>query len=138
MERLALHLAIITVLAAAALLVLGVLTEAEPTAALHPLLCPTAVPVATATPDGGPTYTPTLTHTPCLLELHSTPTPPPVTPPPVGGISLSPELTGLPLEAADSSGPGAGALAGIAAGVAAGAVALGSAAWYARRRANGR
>ena len=53
MERLALHLAIITVLAAAALLVLGVLTEAEPTAAVNPVPCPTAVPVATATPDGG-------------------------------------------------------------------------------------
>ena len=130
MKRLALHLAIMTVLAAAALLVVGVLTEVESTAADNPVPCPTLVPVATATPDGGPTYTPSPTHTPCLIKLTFTPTPPPV-----GGISVDPNLRGLPLAAGDSSGPNTGVLAGVIAAVmAAAALALGGAAWYARRR----
>ncbi len=74
MNRLRLHLAIMFVLAAAALIVVGVLTDAEPIAADNPVPCPTIVPVATATPDGGPTYTATLTHTPCF-EKPDTPTP---------------------------------------------------------------
>ena len=45
------------------------------------------------------------------------------------------EAAGRPLEAGGSSGPGAAVLAGIATVVAAGAVALGGAAWWARRRA---
>ena len=59
--------------------------------AVNPVPCANLVPVATATPDGGPTYTPTLTHTPCLIKLTSTPTPtitpapPTPTPLPMGG-----------------------------------------------------
>ncbi len=138
MERSALHLAIMTVLAAAVLFVAGVLTEAEPTAAANPVPCPTSVPVATATPDGGPTYTATLTHTPCLIKLTPTPTPPPVTPPPVGGISRERELAGLPLETPGSSGPDLVLLSAIVAAIAVAGLGSGSAAWYAWRRADGR
>ena len=52
----------------------------------------------------------------------------------VGGIAELPEVAGTPLEAADSSGPNAGVLAGVAAVVVTGTVALGGAAWYARRK----
>lgn len=52
----------------------------------------------------------------------------------VGGVAELPEVDAAPLEASGSSGPSAGVVAGIAAGAAAGAVALGGAAWYARRR----
>ena len=55
----------------------------------------------------------------------------------VGGIAELPEVAGAPLEAADSSGPSAGLLAGIAALAGVGALALGGAAWYARRRGRG-
>ena len=55
----------------------------------------------------------------------------------VGGIAELPEVAGTPQEAPDASGPSAGLLAGIA-GAAAGAVALGGAAWWARRRVAGR
>ncbi len=53
----------------------------------------------------------------------------------VGGITeLAPEAAGAPLETDGSSGPGAGFLVGIAAATAVGVIALGGAAWYARRR----
>ena len=58
-------------------------------------------------------------------------------PVPVGGIALDPDLGALPLETAVSSRSNAGALAAVVAAAAAGAVALGGAAWYARRRWNG-
>ena len=54
--------------------------------------------------------------------------------PPVGGIAELPDVAGLPLKAEGSSGPSAGVVAGVVAAVAAGALALGGAAWYARRR----
>ncbi len=57
-----------------------------------------------------------------------------VKPPPVSGISLDSDLRPLPLEAPGSSGSNAALVAGIAGSVAAGVVALGGAAWYARRR----
>ena len=60
----------------------------------------------------------------------------------VGGVAELPrldggqaEVAGTPLGAGGSSGPGAAVLAGVATVVAAGAVALGGAAWWARRRA---
>ena len=53
---------------------------------------------------------------------------------PVGGIAELPEIAGTPLEAAGSSGSNTGLIAGIVAAIAAGSVALGGAAWYARRR----
>ena len=52
----------------------------------------------------------------------------------VGGIAELPEVAGTPLDAPESSGLSAGILVGVAGAVAAGAVALGGAAWYARRR----
>lgn len=54
-------------------------------------------------------------------------------PPPVGGIAELPAVAGTALEV-ESSGVGAGVVGGVVAAVAAGAVALGGAAWYARRR----
>ena len=57
------------------------------------------------------------------------------TPAPVGGIAELPDVSGgTPLATGGSPGSGRGAVAGIAVAVAAGAVALGGAAWYARRR----
>lgn len=53
--------------------------------------------------------------------------PPTPTPTPLGGSGFFPDV-------GDSSGGHAGVVAGVAAGVAVGAVALGGAAWYARRR----
>lgn len=53
---------------------------------------------------------------------------------PLGGIGAFPEVAAAPLQGSGSSGLGAGVLAAIAAAAAAGAVALGGAAWYARRR----
>ncbi len=53
---------------------------------------------------------------------------------PVGGIAELPEVAGAPLEAAGSSGPSAGLLASVIAAMTAGGLALGGAAWYARRR----
>ncbi len=53
--------------------------------------------------------------------------------PAVGGIPVSGELAGLPLETG-SPGTNVGVLAGVIAGVTAGALALGGAAWYSRRR----
>ena len=53
---------------------------------------------------------------------------------PLGGIGSYPDSAGLPLEAPDSSGGSYGVLAGVFAAVTVGAVALGGAAWYARRR----
>ena len=56
-------------------------------------------------------------------------------PPGVGGIAELPEAAETPLEAVGSSGPSAGVLAGAVVGaVALGVLALGGAAWYARRR----
>lgn len=52
----------------------------------------------------------------------------------VGGIAELPEVDGTPLETAGSSGPSTTVLAGIVIAVAAGTIALGGAAWYARRR----
>ena len=57
---------------------------------------------------------------------------------PVGGIAELPEVAGVPLEAPGSSDSNTGLLAGIAAAIAAGTVALGGAAWYARRRLTSR
>jgi len=54
--------------------------------------------------------------------------------PPVGGISLDPGAEALPLQSQPSSGSDAWLLAEALAGTAATAVALGGAAWYARRR----
>ena len=77
----------------------------------------------------GPTPTPTSTPTPTI-----TPTPTPTIDPSIGGIAELPEVAGTPLDATGSSGGNAGLLAGFITAVVAGAVALGSAAWYARRR----
>ena len=65
-----------------------------------------------------------------------TPTPTPCPPEgcPVGGIAELPDVAGRPLEAQDSSGFRASVRGGVLAAVAAGALALGGAAWYARRR----
>ena len=63
-----------------------------------------------------------------------TPTTTPTPDPSVGGIAELPEVAGAPLETGGSSGGNAGVLAGVAGAVAAGAVAMGGAAWYARRR----
>jgi hypothetical protein len=52
----------------------------------------------------------------------------------VGGIAELPEAAAAPLEAQDSSGGNAGILAGVAAALTAAAAALGTGAWYARRR----
>ncbi len=93
---LAIKLGVLAALAIAALLLVGFLTKTEQITAVNPVPCPTVVPVATATPDGGPTYTATVTFTPCLIKLTSTPTltitpaPPTPTPFPTGGaMSLS-------------------------------------------------
>ncbi len=53
---------------------------------------------------------------------------------PVGGIAELPEVAGTQLEEADSSGRDRGIVAAVVAAVTAGAIALGGAAWYARRR----
>ena len=53
---------------------------------------------------------------------------------PVGGIAELPETDGAPLQTSGSSAPSAGVLAGMAVAFAAGTLALGGAAWYARRR----
>ena len=52
---------------------------------------------------------------------------------PVGGIAELPDVAGTPLEAEGSWVPSAGVVAGVVTAVAAGALALGGAAWYARR-----
>ena len=52
----------------------------------------------------------------------------------VGGIAELAEVAGTPLETDGSSGGGAGTLAGMIAALVAGTVALGGAAWFARRR----
>ena len=57
----------------------------------------------------------------------------PVPPTPIGGIGIFPERSGS-LETPASSGSSTGVLAGIAATAVAAALALGGAAWYARRR----
>ena len=59
------------------------------------------------------------------------------TPQPVGGIAELPDVAGTPLETGGSSGRSANVVAGIAVAAAAGALALGGAAWYARRRRGG-
>lgn len=66
----------------------------------------------------------------CSGEKPPTPVP---TPLPVGGIAELPEIARTPLEAQAASGAGAALFAGIAAVLAA-VIALGGAAWYARRR----
>lgn len=55
-------------------------------------------------------------------------------PQPVGGIAELPEVAEAALEAESSSGLSAGALAATAAGAVAGGLALGSVAWYVKRR----
>ena len=65
-----------------------------------------------------------------ITEITPTPVPTPVG----GGAQDLPDMAAAPLEAPDSSGGSGGALAGLIAAVAAGVVALGGAAWYARRR----
>ena len=77
---------------------------------------------------GPPTATPTATPI-----ASPTPTPDPS----VGGIAELAEVAGTPLDAAGSSGGNAGILAGVAVAIAAGVVALGGAAWYARRATAG-
>ena len=52
----------------------------------------------------------------------------------VGGIAELPEVAGTPLEEPGSPGGNAGMLAGVIAAVAGGTIALGGAAWFARRR----
>ncbi len=52
----------------------------------------------------------------------------------VGGIAELPEVAGMPLETPGSSGTSTTVLASVAGAVATGILALGSAAWYARRR----
>ena len=52
----------------------------------------------------------------------------------VGGIAELPDVARRPLEAAGSSGPSMGLLAGLGVAAITGALALGGAAWYARRR----
>jgi hypothetical protein len=52
----------------------------------------------------------------------------------VGGIAELPEMDGAPLATSGSSGPSGGVLAGTAAALVMAALALGGAAWYARRR----
>ena len=52
----------------------------------------------------------------------------------IGGIAELPEVAGTPLDATGSSGGSAGLFVGVIAAAVAGAVALGRAAWYARRR----
>lgn len=52
----------------------------------------------------------------------------------VGGIAGLPDLASAPLETTDSSGGSAGFLAAVAAAGAVAVIALGGAAWYARRR----
>ena len=54
----------------------------------------------------------------------------------VGGIAELPDVAGTPLEAEAGGpwGPSASVVAGVVAAIAAGALALGGAAWYARRR----
>ncbi len=74
-----------------------------------------------------PTETPTPTAT-------AMPTSTPTRPPSVGGLSLDPGSAGLPFRASETSGRSVWLLASVAAAVAAGAVALGGAAWRARRR----
>ena len=58
----------------------------------------------------------------------------PKPPSPVGGIGVFPDIGGTPLGTAEPTGTSAGLLAGLIAGVAAAAIALGGAAWCARRR----
>lgn len=55
-------------------------------------------------------------------------------PPGVGGILERPDPAELPLEAPEASRPNVSVVASISGGLAMGAVALGGAAWYARRR----
>ena len=63
-----------------------------------------------------------------------TPTPCPTEGCPVGGVAELPEVARAPLEAGDSSGPGAAMLASVTAGVLAGAASISGAVWYTRRR----
>ena len=69
-----------------------------------------------------------------LLLPKPTATPTPTPDPSVGGIAELPKVAGASLETGGSSGGNAGVLAGVASAMAAVAVALGGAAWYARRR----
>ena len=76
-----------------------------------------------------------------LVEMAPPPPPPPpptptLPPPPggVGGIAELPDVDGSPTETADSSGSAVGILATIVGAATAFGLALGSAAWYARRR----
>ena len=57
----------------------------------------------------------------------------PTPPTPVGGVALDPDLSALPVATTDEGGH-AGLLASAVAAAAAGVVALGGAAWYAKRR----
>ena len=106
---------------------LSVTYEAVPTPCvpLIPILpqeiCVTSLSITIT--GGPPIATPTATSTPL----------PTSTPDPVGGIAELAEVAGTPPEATGSSGSNAGVVAAAAAAVV-GAVALGSAAWYARRR----
>ena len=58
-----------------------------------------------------------------------------VGPKPVGGITELPEAAAAPLETAASPVAGENLFASVAGAIAAGTLALGGAAWYARRRA---
>ena len=72
-----------------------------------------------------------------VVWLGPKPTPAPTataTPIPVGGIAELPDVARAPLQAGDSSGPGAAMLAGVTAGVLASAASIGGAVWYTRRR----
>lgn len=75
-----------------------------------------------------PTATPTVTPT-------ETPTPTPSGAPlSVGGIGMDPQLDGVPLDAAETSGGNGRVLVSIAAAITTGAVVLGGVAWYVWRR----
>ncbi len=68
------------------------------------------------------------------LDPNISPFQDPFAPNAVGGVAELAEAAGTPLDAPDSSGASTGLIAGVLAAVAAGVVALGGAAWYAKRR----
>ena len=88
----------------------------------NPLLLNATVGCAAPTPTLTSTATPTLTPTPTFTST-------PIPPSPIGGIGIFP---GIPGDAAGTGG--AAGLTWLAGGAVAGALALGGAAWSARRR----
>ncbi len=135
MKAIALHLAILAVLASAVLLAIGFDPDGHAASADDFIYraCPTPTP-GTPTPTntpGGLTKTPTITGTPCRVKLTSTPTPlpPTITPTPplaVGGVALGGGL-------APGENDEAARTLWLAVLVAI-AVALSGSAWYAHKR----